>query len=87
MLLKKGAQVKIISGKDKGKTGEILEINRKLEKVKVKAINMIKKHLKPTKENKGGIVSKEDFIHQSNIKNLDLSKKEIKEKGKKWQQD
>jgi large subunit ribosomal protein L24 len=83
MLLKKGAQVKIISGKDKGKTGEILEINRKLEKVKVKAINMIKKHLKPTKENKGGIVSKEDFIHQSNIKNLDLSKKEIKEKGKK----
>ena len=87
MLLKKGAQVKIISGKDKGKTGEILEINRKLEKVKVKSINMIKKHLKPTKENKGGIVSKEDFIHQSNIKNLDLSKKEIKEKGKKWQQD
>ena len=83
MLLKKGAQVKIISGKDKGKTGEILEINRKLEKVKVKSINMIKKHLKPTKENKGGIVSKEDFIHQSNIKNLDLSKKEIKEKGKK----
>ena len=83
MLLKKGAQVKIISGKDKGKTGEILEINRKLEKVKVKSINMIKKHLKPTKENKGGIVSKEDFIHQSNIKNLDLSKKEIKEKSKK----
>ena len=83
MLLKKGAQVKIISGKDKGKTGEILEINRKLEKVKVKSINMIKKHLKPTKENKGGIVSKEDFIHQSNIKNLDLSKKENKEKGKK----
>ena len=87
MLLKKGAQVKIISGKDKGKTGEILEINRKLEKVKVKSINMIKKHLKPTKDNKGRIVSKEDFIHQSNIKNLDLSKKEIKEKGKKWQQD
>ena len=87
MILKKGIQVKVISGKDKGKTGEILEINRKLNKVKVKSINMIKKHLKPTKENKGGIVSKEDFIHQSNIKNLDLSKKEIKEKGKKWQQD
>ena len=52
MILKKGIQVKIISGKDKGKTGEILEINRKLNKIKVKSINMIKKHLKPTKEKK-----------------------------------
>ena len=64
MLLKKGSQVKIISGKDKGKTGEILEINRRLNKVKIKSINMIKKHTKPTKENKGGIISKESFIHQ-----------------------
>ena len=76
MIIKKGIQVKIISGKDKGKTGEILEINRKLQKVKVKSINMIKKHLKPTKENKGGIVSKESFIHWSNVKNLDEKKKE-----------
>ena len=75
MILKKGIQVKIISGKDKGKTGEILEINRKLNKIKVKSINMIKKHLKPTKENKGGIVSKENFIHQSNVKNIDQNKK------------
>ena len=58
MLLKKGTQVKIISGKDKGKTGEILEINRKLNKIKIKSINMIKKHLKPTKENKGGLYQK-----------------------------
>ena len=78
MILKKGIQVKIISGKDKGKTGEILEINRKLNKVKIKSANMIKKHLKPTKENKGGIVSKESFIHQSNVKNLDQNKKEKK---------
>ena len=78
MILKKGAQVKIISGKDKGKTGEILEINRKLNKIKVKAINMIKKHTKPTKENKGGIVSKESFIHQSNVKNVDVKKNEKK---------
>ena len=78
MILKKGTQVKIISGKDKGKTGEILEINRKLNKIKVKSINMIKKHLKPTKENKGGIISKESFIHQSNVKNLDLKKKQKK---------
>ncbi len=87
MLIKKGTQVKIIAGKDKGKTGEILEINRKINKVKIKSINMIKKHLKPTKENKGGIISKENFIHISNIKNTDLTKpKKIKE-AKKWYQD
>ena len=74
MNLKKGAQVKILSGKDKGKTGEILELNRRLEKVKVKSINMVKRHTKPTKENKGGIISKESFIHQSNIKNIDTKK-------------
>jgi|TARA_B100001093_G_C26364605_1_gene816027 large subunit ribosomal protein L24 len=75
MILKKGVQVKVISGKDKGKTGEILEINRKLNKVKIKAINMVKRHTKPTKENKGGIISKESFIHQSNIMNIDVKKK------------
>ena len=86
MLIKKGTQVKVISGKDKGKTGEILEINRSLNKVKIKSINMIKKHLKPTKENKGGIISKENFIHMSNIKNIDTRKKEKKIGVKKWYQ-
>ena len=86
MMLKKGIQVKIISGKDKGKTGEVLEISRKLNKIKIKSINMIKKHLKPTKENKGGIVSKENFIDQSNVKNIDQNKKEKKTTGKKWYQ-
>ena len=83
MILKKGLQVKVISGKDKGKTGEILEINRKLNKVKIKAINLVKKHTKPTKENKGGIISKESFIHQSNVKNIDVKKKETIKAGKK----
>ena len=78
MILKKGTQVKIISGKDKGKTGEILEINRRLGKIKIKSVNMIKRHTKPTKENKGGIISKESFIHHSNVKNIDLKKKEKK---------
>ena len=87
MMLKKGIQVKIISGKDKGKTGEVLEINRKLNKIKIKSINMIKKHLKPTKEKKGGIVSKENFIDQSKVKNIDQNKKEKKTTGKKWYQD
>ena len=83
MILKKGVQVKIISGKDRGKVGEILEINRKLNKVKIKSVNMIKKHLKQTKENKGGIISKENFIHQSNVKNIDVTKKDKKISGKK----
>ena len=83
MELKKGIQVKIIAGKDKGKTGEILEINRKLNKIKIKSINMIKRHTKPTKENKGGIISKESFIHQSNVKNLDKKKNEKKAVSKK----
>ena len=86
-MIKKGTQVKIITGKDKGKTGEILEINRRLDKIKVKSINMIKKHLKPTKENKGGIISKESFIHLSNVKSIDDKKKDKKIKGNKWYQD
>ena len=89
MNIKKGAQIKVLSGKDKGKTGEVLEIDRKNGRLKVKSINMIKKHLKPTKENKGGIVSKENFIHISNIKNIDNKKKIEKSKKeiKKWLQD
>ena len=79
MIIKKGNQVKVIPGKDKGKTGEVIEINRKLNMLKVKAINLVKKHQKPTKENKGGIISKESFIHYSNVKNLEI-KKEITKK-------
>ena len=78
MKIKIGNQVKIITGKDKGKTGEIIEISRKLNMIKVKAINLVKKHQKPTKENKGGIISKESFIHYSNVKNLEVKKETIK---------
>ena len=83
MILKKGTQIKVIAGKDKGKTGEILEINRKLNKVNIKSINMIKSHTKPTKENKGGIISRESFIHQSNVKNIDTIKNKKKVTSKK----
>ena len=83
MIMKKGMQVKVISGKDKGKTGEILEINKKLNKIKIKSINMIKRHTKATKENKGGIISKESFIHESNVKNIDAKKIEKKVESKK----
>jgi len=81
-MIKKGNQVQILSGKDKGKKGEIIEINRKINKAKVKGINLVKKHEKTTKEKKGGIISKENFIHMSNLKNLELDKK-IEKKGKK----
>ena len=83
MNLKKGTQVKVIYGKDKGKTGEILEINKGLKKIKIKSISMIKRHTKPTKENKGGIISKESFIHQSNVKNIDTKKTDKKVVNKK----
>ena len=78
MQIKKGNQVKIITGKDKGKTGEVIEINRKMNSIKVKDINLVKRHTKPTKENKGGIVSKESFIHYSNVKNLETKKEGVK---------
>ena len=78
MKVKMGNQVKIITGKKKKKTGEVIEINRKLNMIKVKAINLIKKHQKPTKENKGGIISKESFIHYSNVKSLDIKKEIVK---------
>ena len=83
MFLKKGEKVKVCVGKDKGKSGEIIEINRSRNLAKVKEINMLKKHKKPTKENKGGIISKEGFIHLSNLKKME----NIKEKAKKWYQD
>ena len=68
MKLKKGNTVKILAGKDKNKSGEVIEINRYLNRAKIKGINFVKKHVKTTKENKGGIISKEDFIHISNLK-------------------
>ena len=81
-MIKKGTQVKILAGKDKGKQGEIIEIIRSKNIAKVKGINIIKKHVKTTKENKGGIVSKENFIHLSNLK-LVTEKKETSKKGAK----
>ena len=76
-MIKKGLKVKILVGKDKKKEGEVIEIDRPNNRAKVKEINMVKKHVKTTKEKKGGIVSKESFIHLSNLKLIDekVSKK------------
>tara|TARA_A100001011_G_C14303219_1_gene841842 strand:- start:790 stop:1044 length:255 start_codon:yes stop_codon:yes gene_type:complete len=81
-LYKKGMKVKILIGKDKGKSGEIIEINRIRNLAKVKDVNMQKKHKKATKENKGGIISKEGYVHLSNLKNLDQEKNKNKESKK-----
>ena len=70
-MIKKGLKVKVLAGKDKKKEGEVIEIDRKNNRAKVKEINMVKKHVKTTKEKKGGIVSKESFIHLSNLKLID----------------
>ena len=82
-MLKKGKQVEIICGNDKGKKGEIIELIKKHNKVKVKGINFIKKHEKTTKEKKGGIITKENFIDISNLKILDVPKKKDKPGEKK----
>ena len=73
-MIKKGLKVKVLVGKDKKKEGEVIEIDRSNNRVKVKEINMVKKHVKTTKEKKGGIDSKESFIHISNLKLLDTKK-------------
>ena len=75
-MIKKGLKVKILTGKDRNKEGEVIEIDRKNLRAKVKGINIVKKHVKTTKEKKGGIISKENFIHLSNLKNMESKKKE-----------
>jgi len=82
-MIKKGNQVEIICGKDKGKKGEVIEIYRKINKAKVKGINIIKKHEKTTKEKKGGIISKENFIDMSNLKTLETNDNKKKMVNKK----
>ena len=82
-MIKKGLKVKILTGKDKTKEGEVIEIDRPNNRAKVKEINMVKKHVKTTKEKKGGIVSKESFIHISNLKLIDEKIKNKKTEAKK----
>ena len=78
-MIKKGLKVKILTGKDKSKEGEVIEIDRQNRRAKVKDLNIIKKHVKTTKEKNGGIFSKENFIHMSNLK-LVVEQKKIKKK-------
>ncbi len=82
-MIKKGLKVKILTGKDKKKEGEVIEIDRSGNRAKIKDINIVKKHIKTTKEKKGGIVSKESFVHISNLKLIDEKIKNKKTEAKK----
>ena len=82
-MIKKGLKVLVLAGKDKKKEGEVIEIDRSMNRAKVKDINMVEKHVKTTKEKKGGIVSKESFIHISNLKLIDEKVKTSKKEAKK----
>ena len=79
-MIKKGSKVKVLVGKDKKKEGEVIEIDRLNYRAKVKGLNIVKKHMKATKEKKGGIITKENFIHISNIKNVDKQTSSSKSK-------
>jgi len=79
-MLKKGSKVKILTGKDKNKDGEVIEIDRANNRVKVKGINIVKKHVKTTKEKKGGIISKENFLHISNLSLIDQKNTKVEAK-------
>ena len=82
-MIKKGLKVKILTGKDKTKEGEVIQIDRSNNRAKVKDLNMIKKHVKTTKEKKGGIFSKENFINISNLKLINEQKQTKKKEAKK----
>ena len=82
-MIKKGIKVRVLTGKDKKKEGEVIEIDRSNNRAKIKDINIVKKHIKTTKEKKGGIVSKENFIHISNLKLIDEKTKVKKVEAKK----
>ena len=79
-MIKKRSKVKILTGKDKNKDGEVIEIDRANNRAKVKGINMVKKHVKTTKEKKGGIISKENFLHISNLSLIDQTNKKVEAK-------
>ena len=85
-MIKKGLKVRVLTGKDKKKEGEVIEIDRPNNRAKVKGLNIIKKHVKTTKENKGGIFDKENFIHFSNLKVIEDNKQK-KNENKKWYHD
>ena len=83
-MIRKGSRVKILIGKDKKKEGEVIEIDRSNNRAKIKGLNIIKKHMKTTKEKKGGIITKENYINLSNLVIIEKSKENKNQKKNKW---
>ena len=79
-MIKKGAKVKVLVVKDKKKECEVIEIDRSNNRAKIKGLNLVKKHMKTTKEKKGGIITKENFINISNLMIIEKTKTSKKEK-------
>jgi large subunit ribosomal protein L24 len=69
--IKKGDTVVVITGRDKGRTGEVIEMRRDVDRVLVRGINMIKRHQRQSASQEGGIISKEAAIHLSNVAIVD----------------
>ena len=65
--IKKGDKVVVLSGRDKGRTGEVIEVHPDDNRVLVRGINMVKRHQKQTAQQEGGIISKESPVHVSNV--------------------
>ncbi len=71
MKIKKGDLVKVITGKDRGKEGKVISILVDKDRIIVEAVNIVKRHVKPSKKNqKGGIIDMEASIHVSNVKKI-----------------
>ena len=69
--IKKGDKVTVITGRDKGKQGEVLRVLREDDRVLVQGVNMVKRHTAPSQTNPGGIVEKEASLHISNVAHID----------------
>ena len=79
--IKKGDSVKILTGKDKGKTGQILTVLDEQSRVIVQGVNMVRKHTKPSQQTTGGIIQKEAPVHISNVAHVDPKSSEATRVG------
>ena len=69
--IRKGDRVTVLAGKDKGRTGEVIEVHPKENRALVRGVNMVRKHQRQTANQEGGIISKEASIHISNLAMVD----------------
>jgi large subunit ribosomal protein L24 len=85
--IRKGDTVCVITGKDKGKSGQVLKVNRQDNRLIVQGINLVKKHQRQTVDQEGGIIAKEASIHISNVAHVDPASKKPTRIGMKFLED